>query len=183
MPSDGESGSISTIEQLPPRAERRTRSSLHGATTLALAVIVGLAFADGLDVWDVYGVDSSTARASADGYELAVTYGTVTRPALATPFDIEIRHAGGFDEPVTVVVDRDYWSMWDENGLSPAPSAETSRGEWIQWEFDPPVGDTLSIAFDARIEPAAQRGRDGSVGLVVDDEIIARVDFHTTVRP
>jgi hypothetical protein len=148
-----------------------------------LVAVVATATIDGLGWWDVVGVDSATVRASGGGYDLEVRYGTVTRPALATPFEISVRRSGGFDEPVTVVVDRRYLSMWDENGLVPAPTAETTRGEWVEWEFDPPPGDTLDIMFDARIEPGAQSGHDGFVGVLEDDSVVASVSFHTTVRP
>jgi len=176
---------ISTIDHLgpAPSGRRPSRSWLHTGTTVALVVIVAVACIDGLGWWDVYGVDTATVDAAGSGYELSVRHGTVSRPALATPFEITVTRRGGFDGPVTVVVDRAYLAMWDENGLVPAPAAETTRGEWVEWEFDPPAGDTLAIAYDARIEPGAQTGRDGAVGIVEDDEIVVAVDFHTAVRP
>ena len=176
---------ISTIDHLAavPSEGRPRRSWLHAATTAALVAIVAVACIDGLGWWDAFGVDTATVNASGGGYDLSVRYGTVSRPALATPFEITVTRPGGFDGPVTVVVDRAYLGMWDENGLVPAPAAETTRGEWVEWEFDPPAGDTLSIAYDARIEPGAQSGRDGAVGIVEDDEIVVAVEFHTAVRP
>ena len=53
----------------------------------------------------------------------------------------------------------------------------------MRWEFDPPPGDTLAIAYDARIEPAAQSGRDGTVAVLEDDRPVVHVEFHTAVRP
>jgi hypothetical protein len=173
----------STIDGLRPATGRRGRSLLHAATTVGLAAIVAVAVIDGIGWWDVVGVDTTTVRATGGGYELEVRHGTVTRPALATPFEISVARPGGFDGPVTVVVDRRYLAMWDENGLVPAPAAETTRGDWVEWEFDPPAGESLDIAFDARIEPGAQSGRDGAVGVVVDDQIVTSVSFHTAVRP
>ena len=90
---------------------------------------------------------------------------------------------GGFDGPVTIVVDRAYLAMWDENGLVPAPAAETTNGPWVEWEFDPPTGDTLVVTYDARIEPGAQSGRDGAVAVVEDGGVVVSVTFHTKVRP
>ena len=142
-----------------------------------------LAVLDGLHVVDVYGVDTARVAASGGGYALEVRYGTVTRPALATPFEIVVERSDGFDGPVTVGVTRSYLALWDENGLLPAPSGETTGGPWVLWEFDPPPGDVLTIVYDARIEPAAQSGRDGSVAVFEDDEPVVRVDFHTAVRP
>ena len=94
----------------------------------------------------------------------------MSRPALATPFDIEVHQDGGFDGPVRIAVDQEYLRMWDENGLVPAPSAETVMGPWVVWEFDPPIGDTLLVTYDARIEPAAQEGRSGAVAVLDDDD-------------
>ena len=108
----------------------------------------------------------------------------MSRPALATPFDIEVHRAGGFDGPVRIAVDQEYLRMWDENGLVPAPSAETVMGPWVVWEFDPPIGDTLFVSYDARIEPAAQEGRSGAVAVLDDDDApIVQVDFTTRVWP
>jgi hypothetical protein len=132
----------------------------------------------------ILGVDSDQVHATGGGLDLDVTYGVVSRPALATPFDIEVHRAGGFDGPIKVAVDHEYLRMWDENGLSPAPSAETVMGPWVVWEFDPPVGDTLRVALDARIEPAAQEGRSGAVAVLdADDQPLVDVSFTTRVLP
>ncbi len=153
-------------------------------TTLCLAAVMALAAVDVLPSVAILGVDAQTTRASAGGIDLAVTYGEVSRPALATPFDIEVRQEGGFDGPVRVAVDQEYLRMWDENGLVPAPSAETVMGPWVVWEFDEPVGDRLLVSYDARIEPAAQEGRSGAVAVLdSDDAVIVRVDFTTRVWP
>ena len=52
----------------------------------------------------------------------------MSRPALATPFDIRVDADGGFDEPVRIAVDQAYLRLWDENGLVPAPRRETVHG-------------------------------------------------------
>ena len=51
------------------------------------------------------------------------------------------------------------------------------------WEFDPPEGDTLTVYFDARIEPQLQRGRTGEVAVVEDGEPVVAVQFETELRP
>jgi hypothetical protein len=176
---------ISTIEDIDAGSDRevRRRRRRYGATTLVLTVLMALGVVDALGWWDTYGVDDATVRSSGGGYDLAVRYPTVSRPALASPFEIIVTRAGGFDEPITLAVDQAYIEMWDENGLVPAPAAETSRGELIEWEFDPPSGDTLTIWYDARIEPAAQSGRDGSVAVLEDGAIVTAVTFSTRVLP
>jgi hypothetical protein len=182
---DEPDGAISTIERLrvDEAARRPGRQGWYTATTLGLSVIVGLAFVDGVGWIDAYGVDTARVQAAGGGYDLAVRYATVTRPALASPFEIVVTRDGGFEAPVTVAVTRSYLAMWDENGLLPAPSAETTAGDSVHWEFDPPPGETLTVVFDARIEPSAQSGRDGVVAIVDDDRQVVSVAFHTAVRP
>ena len=105
---------------------------------------------------NVYGVRTADVRAAAGDYELSVHYAEVTRPGLATPWSVEVRRAGGFDEEITLRTTGSYFDLFDENGLDPDPASATSDGEDITWQFDPPEGEVLSISFDARIEPAVQ---------------------------
>jgi hypothetical protein len=166
------------------RHVRRARRILYATTTSVLGAIVGLAAIDALGVIDVYGVDTAHVRAAAGDLELDVRYGTVSRPGLATPFEVTVTRAGGFDEPVVLAVDAEYLSLWDENGLDPEPSASTADGSAVVWEFDPPRGDSLVITYDARIEPAAQWGKAGRVAVLDADglEIVA-VTFTTRLLP
>ena len=177
--------STSTIDHLAaaePGQVGRLRA-LHLVTTLALVLVIGLGVLDGLGVVDAYGVDTGRVRAAGGGYDLEVLYATVSRPALATPLEIVVRRPGGFDGPVELAVSQDYLKLFDENGLTPAPSAETSDGPFLRWEFDPPEGDTLTVYFDARIEPTLQRGATGEVAVIGDGEPVAQVTFRTEIRP
>src|SRR5688572_12548450 len=172
----------STLPKGPSTLSKRKTG--YALTTLFLAGLMAVVVLDAFEGNAFLGVDSTTEHASAGDLDLAVTYGVVSRPALATPFDIEVRQAGGFDGPVRIAVDQEYLRMWDENGLVPAPSAETVMGHWVVWEFDPPVGDTLLVTYDARIEPAAQSGRSGDVAvLAADDAVLTEVSFTTRVMP
>jgi hypothetical protein len=159
------------------------RRWLYATTSTVLALIMALAVADAADVADVYGVDSASVGAEGGGYRLRVRYTTVSRPGLAGPFDIVVERADGFAEPLTIGVDQDYMRLWDENGLYPSPSTETTLDGWVVWEFDPPGGNTLSFAYDARIEPAAQDGRDGRVAVLEDGVPVVQVQFSTRVLP
>jgi hypothetical protein len=177
--------SASTIDHLRARSheEVRVQRIVYSTMTALLTLVVGLAVTDALKLTNVYGVRTTDASATGGGYTLVVDHASVTRPGLATPFRIEVRADAGFDQPITLGVDRHYLAMWDENGLSPAPAEETVRGEWVDWTFDPPDGDVLLVSFDARAEPAVQSGRDGAVQLLIDGDVVAEVGFHTRVMP
>lgn len=169
----------------PDAGTLRRRKFGYGLTAALLTALVGAAVVDAATPIGIYGVQSRRVSATAaDGQHLEVRYATVSRPAIATPFDIEVTSPGGFDGPVTVAVRSEYLAMWDENGLDPSPSEETADAESTLWTFEPPDGDVLRIAFDARIEPAAQNGEDGRVALLDESgaEVVA-VDFRTRVLP
>lgn len=176
---------MSTIDGLQPEtpSRRRRRSRGYGLTTVVLSVVVGLAVVDGVGWLDVYGVDSASVRAEGGGYGLEVRYGAVSRPGLATPLQFVVTRADGFDDPVTLAVDARYLAIWDENGVTPGPASETSSGDWVLWEFDPPEGTTLTVTVDARIEPAVQSGRDGRAAVIDGGDEVVVVDWYTRVLP
>lgn len=158
---------------LPSRRARTLRR-------LFMAVLVGV-LAVGLAGW--LGVRSATATASGQGYELTVTYGQVSRPGLATPWSLEIRHPGGFDGPVTVSTNTEYLDLFDENGFDPQPSKTTATPDEVIWQFEPPDGDTLGVSLDARIEPGVQWGRTGETSVLVDGEPVVTAKYKTWILP
>ena len=93
------------------------------AGCLALVVVVALV--------GLLGVKSATTSTRmADGTEVEVEYGRITRPGLATPWAITVNRPGGFDGPITVRSTSSYFDLFDENGLDPDPAAATQTGEW-----------------------------------------------------
>lgn len=129
------------------------------------------------------GVRSRVTTARGGGYELTVTYGQVSRAGLATPWSLEIRHPGGFDGPVTVSTNTEYLDLFDENGFDPQPSKSTATPDAVNWEFEPPDGDTLGVSLDARIEPGAQWGRAGETSVLVDGKPVVTARYKTWVMP
>jgi hypothetical protein len=159
------------------------RRVLYTVTTVALSLVLGFAVLDAGPL-DVYGVDTATASDRADGVELDVRYGSVSRPGLATPFEITVRAEEGFSSSVRIAVDADYLSIWDENGLDPDPSEATQDESVVIWEFEPPDGDTLVVSLDGRIEPSIQTGKSGRVSVLdPDGQPIVTVTFSTRVLP
>jgi hypothetical protein len=160
----------------------RNHRLVYGATT---AVLLGLLVVAVLDVrHPVLGVDSTVVTATGpDGVVLTVQYATVTRPALASPFAIEVTKVDGFDGPIELAISRPWIEVWDENGFYPGPDAETGDLDWVVYEFAPPDGGTFRLFYDARLEPARQESVDGSVELRANGVAIAAVELHTAVRP
>ncbi|HKY75630.1 MAG TPA: hypothetical protein VJS45_05805 [Acidimicrobiia bacterium] len=129
------------------------------------------------------GVQSRSTTVEGGGYTLTVTYGQVSRPGLATPWSFEVHRPGGFEGPIAVSTKTSYLDMFDENGLDPDPSKATATPEVVIWEFEPPDGDTLSVSFDARIEPAAQWGRSGETSVLEDGKPVVTAKYKTWVMP
>lgn len=161
------------------------RRLLYRIVTGLFVVGVVLTALDAVDALDVWGVDDATYSADSGAYELEVRVGTVSRPGLATPFVVSVRHRGGFDRPIRLAVDQRYMALWDANGFVPTPAEETADGTRVIYQFAaPPAGDRFVMQYDGRIEPAAQTGRDGFVALLdASGAEIVRVDFETRLMP
>jgi hypothetical protein len=163
--------------------QMRVRRVSYLVGTILFTAIVATAVTDRLGWTEATGVSAHTASAAHDGYDLEVRYPAVTRPAVASPFDIRVEHDGGFDEPIQIAVSWPWLEMWDENSWYPAPSsAYGDDGQYVM-EFDPPPGDVLRVIYDARIQPTQQSGRDGFVSVLEDDIAVVTVPFHTRVMP
>jgi len=170
--------STSTIPDTTDEGAVRRSRSRRRVLIVALVAFLAVGAAGG------YGVRTRTTRSSGGGYELEVRYATVTRPGLASPWSVEIRHRGGFDGPVRLATTARYFDYFDENGLSPDPASSTADGERVIWEFEPPPGDVLVVSFDARIEPAVQLSWVTATTSVLDgDTAVASVRYRTVVLP
>lgn len=130
------------------------------------------------------GVRTETKTVTAEGYELEVEYGSISRPGLATPWSVKVTHEGGFDGPVKLATTAEYFDLFDENGLDPEPSSSTTSGDLLVWEFEPPEGNVLSVSFDARIEPAVQlKSVKAKTVLIIEEERVTELEFKTLVLP
>lgn len=144
---------------------------------LAIAVLVGLGLVGAL------GVRTSTESASGGGYRLAVEHARIARTGLDVPWSVRVDNPDGFDGDITLAVTSRYFEIFETQGLDPAPSEETADGTWRYWTFSPPPGTTFTVDFDAYIQPSAQRGRSGTVAVLVDGEPVVSVDFTTSLLP
>lgn len=168
---------------LPPVTEarqvRRARDGRRaGLVLLALFVLAG---AVGL-----LGTRTTTSSASGSGYQLTVTHPAVSRSGHAVKLEVEVRRPGGFDTsaPIRLRMRSAYFDLFDENGFTPQPDAETSDGEWTYDEFVPPRGEVFLVSVDTRVEPARNRGERGEVSLVDEQgRPFLTVRFRTRLMP
>lgn len=182
MSDDGSTFAVTHPERDEGPVLVRRRRRLYWVTTAALLAVIAAGVLDAFA--PVLGVDSgSVSSQTPDGVVLSVDYPELTRPALASPFAIEVTDPEGFDGPIELAVSRPWIEVWDENGFYPTPSAETGDDRWVVWEFDPPEGTTFRFFYDARLEPARQTGVRGVVELREDGLTMTSVEFETEVRP
>ena len=178
--------SDSPREDQPPDSTAPDESNDPTAVDLAyrriLVAFAGLTLAAGL--LGVLGIRETEASVDSNGYELAIRYAAVTRPGLATPFDVTVTRDQPLPAQVGIAVSSSYLAAFDENGLDPAPSESFNDGEEQRWLFDVPEGERrLTVSFDARLEPAVQWTRNATVSLLVDEEEVTAVDLRTWVMP
>lgn len=168
MPTSPEPVGLGELKRA--RAGRRLGlAALSGVLLLAAANLLGLRI--------------DTAAASGGGYELRVTYGAVSRPGLATPWSVVVRHQGGFDGPITIATTRRYLLLFDENAIHPEPSKTTGTPDRLIWEFDPPPGDVLQISRDGRLEPTEHLSQTGTTAVLVGGVPVVAVSYTTRVVP
>lgn len=160
------------------RSSRAPRPTLVRRVLVALLTAIVVAGAAGL-----FGVRSSEATAAADGWTVSVTYASVARAGLDVPWQVVVRREGGFTRPVVVAVTADYFDIYEEQGLDPAPATETADGERLYWTFEPPPGDELTVDFDAYIQPASQLGASGEVAVLEGGAEVVTVPFRTWLVP
>ncbi|MFD1813673.1 hypothetical protein [Rhodococcus gannanensis] len=167
----------SVLDDVRGRARSPAVAWLRRATVAALAVVLAV----GATGW--LGVRSTTAHVSGAGYELALEYPLVARAGLDVPWELTVRRHGGFPGPVTVVVDSDYFDMFETQGWTPTPAAETRDGTRTYLTIDPPPGDTLTLAFDAYVEPSRQLGASGAVSITDRGVDVITLEFRTRLVP
>jgi hypothetical protein len=180
MTDEDQASPTSTVPADSSRSGNRVERAVH----LAAFSLVGLVVL--LGSIGLLGVRTGRVSADGPGYTLEVTRAIVSRPGLATPFRVDVFAENGADLPetVTLVVDADYLAIFDFNGLQPTPSATFSQGRSTWWTFDVPPGQSsLRVDMDARLEPAVQWARRGSVTLEVDGDRVVTAEFTTLVMP
>ena len=166
-----------TSDVVDARANRRGQIGRRVAlSVMALVVAVG---ATG---W--LGVHAGTASTSSDGYQLTVTYPHVARAGLDIPWNLRLVHPGGFQGDITVGISKDYYDIFEFQGMHPEPSDETADGLFVYLTFSPPKNsDVFTAALDTYVQPASQVGRKAVTEVLIDDTVVAKVSYRTWLVP
>jgi hypothetical protein len=157
----------------------RLRRAQNGRRVI-LAAVIGFLL---VGAANLLGVRQETVSATGGGYRLSVTYTSVTRPGLVTPWSFTVEHPGGFDGPITVAATQSYFDLFDHNVFYPDVAKSTASDGRLIWEFDPPPGDTLTVLMDARMEPTEQLSRAATTSVLVEGQPVATVHYTTRVVP
>jgi hypothetical protein len=163
-------------EPVPLGRLRRARSGRR----VILAAVIGFLL---VGMANLLGVRQETVSATGGGYRLSVTYTSVTRPGLVTPWSLTVEHPGGFDGPITVAATQSYFDLFDHNVFYPDLAKSTASDGRLILEFDPPPGDTLTVLMDARMEPTEQLSQAAATSVLVNGEPVATVHYKTRVVP
>jgi hypothetical protein len=175
----------STEQQAGPTApsEQSTRSlrrELWGRRVLMTLLVALVAAA----LVGLLGVHARTVSATGGGYDLSVRYAATARPGISVPLEVEVTHDGGFSGPVTLAVSADYLQVLQVGSSFPEASESTADGDAVELTFDPPDGDTLSVTFQAQVDPSADPGRpEGAVALLESGDAVVTARFRTWVLP
>lgn len=154
----------------------------EGLRYIAYAVVFGAVIAS---LSGFAGLRTREVTATNDDLTLTVTYAQITRPGIATPFEIAIDREGSATLPdeLSVEVPSEYMDMFDENGLDPEPETATSDGTTETWTFRPGEAPTLVIDFDARLQPNIHSGRSATVSVSAPGSESVEVRLRTWVLP
>lgn len=155
----------------PPSVWAR-RAAMTGVAALVAAGLVS-----------ALGVQTATQATSRRGYDLTLSYPRIARAGLDVTWQVTVRHEGGFGKHVTLAVTGSYFDIFESQGFSPEPASETRDGDRVLLTFTSPPGDTFVVAFDAYVEPAAQRGRAARIAVLESGLPVAWADVDTWLWP
>jgi hypothetical protein len=168
----------STLEDVRP-VTAGPRPLVWRKLGLALLAVIVLAGFFGL-LGDRSG---SVEGESGDGHHLRLEYAASSRPGLDVPFEITLTKPEGLDLEETLALTGEYLDMYETQGWYPEPTEQTRDGEWVYLTFATEGQPEMVIDFDAYIQPAAVRSRDGRIAVVVDGEPVAPLSFRTVLFP
>lgn len=169
---------ITTLPRHRDVAAVRHGRDLRRIGIAALCVLVAVALAG------LLGPRSTVTSARDAQQTLTVQHGQITRPGIPVPFEITLIRDAGFDAPVTLAISTDLVDRLDFNNWYPNPDSETSRREWVEYEFGQPPGTEFHLSLDARTAPGQWPSSNRyMVSVIEDGRATTTVEFRMTVLP
>ena len=168
----------------PETAAGLADTSQPAGLWLRRATLTGLALFVGASALTLLGVRTSTTSAEGGGYHLSVEHPVIARAGLDAIWRVTVRRDSVLDKELELTVTGSYLDLFETQAFHPEPTEASRDGDTLHLTFTTtPGSDTFVVAYDAYIQPAAQRGRDGSVSVVVDGEPVVSVSFTTHLVP
>ena len=170
--------SLSTVPPDPEMGRLRRARAVRRACIVVLVAFLALGAVGAL------GVREGKARANGGGYELEVSYPSVTRPGLAVSWSATIRRPGGFQGPVTIATTSRYLSLFDESVPDPSPATSRADAERVIWELEPPQsGDTIEVSLNTSTTPNLRRSAPAVTAVLEEGRPVVQVSYRTRMMP
>jgi hypothetical protein len=137
-----------------------------------------------LGLFNFFGSRTATASATANGYNLRVSFPAATRSSLPIKWEVVVTHPGGFSGPVRIAVPISYFNLFDFNNFYPLPDSTLNEGGLVIMAFPRPAGDRLDVLLDARTQAGLKAGQDTTTAVVDDhNRTLVEVGYSTMVVP
>lgn len=176
-------------ERREARPERTTfdvreAESLHRGRLLRRLFVIVLMLAVAVDLTGALGVHTSTARKAVGGTSVRLDYPRTARAGQDVLFRVTVTRDRPFgSDNVVVAVDKRYFEIFESQGFEPSPDSESATGRYYYLEFDSPPGRTLTVTYDAYIQPGSQIGRSADAVVTVGSDQPVRIHFTTWLVP
>ena len=151
-----------------------SREQAHAAVWWRRVFLVALLVLVAAGATGYLGDTTATVRATGGSYELELTYASTARAGLDVPWQVTVRHPGGFtSDSLTLAVTGDYFDIYETQGFHPDPSDSTRDGSTLYLTFNaPPSGDT-------EVQP---KGAVSAVPAISTSEDQKRMEIELSVR-
>jgi hypothetical protein len=168
----------------PETAAGLAETSQPAGLWLRRAALAGFALVVLASIFTGLGVRTSVASGAGGGYHVSVEHPAVARAGLDTVWQVTVRRDSPLDKELELAVTGSYLDLFETQAGHPEPSESSRDGDTLHLTFTTtPGSDTFVVAYDAYVQPSAQRGRDGTVSVVVDGEPVATAHFTTHLVP
>jgi hypothetical protein len=169
---------MSTLEDLQSHDQLRRGRWLRRAFIAVLAVLVVI------DLTGLLGVHTSSKETDFGGYQVRLDYPRFARAGQDVLWRVTLRHEGGFGkDPIVLAVSADYFDIFETQGFYPDPDTQSATTRYVYYSYQPPPGDTMTVTFDAYIQPGSQIGRSATLAVTVGSTTVSRIGYHTWLAP